>query len=115
METGISPNGVIVGNVVVGGAWTGNYVMKDGQRINIDLPAGSVSRAWDISANGTVAGVWQDNGSFHGLLYRDGETEIIDVDLTGAVNTRIFGINANGSIVGNYVDASGYFHGFLMK
>jgi hypothetical protein len=116
MHNGINPSGDITGNYAdpTTGAFRNSYVISNGVTSWFTVPGSTITRAWDISATGSVVGFYRDSSArFHGFLLQRGELTSIDVDLPGVTATRAFGINAPGDIVGYYNDATGI-HGFLL-
>ena len=132
MHTGVNPSGDITGNYsdpALGGAFRNSYIISHGAWRWFTYPGSKVTRSWDISATGDVAGWYKDSsGNYHGFLFhardegaqRDDDRSLrgtmtsIDVDLPGVLATYAYGINADGDIVGYYEDSAGL-HGFLLS
>lgn len=117
MNTGVNAAGDVVGygTAYASGATADHgYVLSQGTMTWFSVPGSVFTRPRGISANGDVAGIYQDTAAkkFHGFLYRKGTSTTIDVP--GATATRPTGMNAIGDIVGYYTDAKGN-HGFLMR
>ena len=58
-----------------------------------DYPGATHTQAWNVNAQGDVAGVYRDAaGRIHGYL-RSARGEFTSIDFPGATLTLIFGIN----------------------
>lgn len=117
MTTAVNAGGVVTGygtGYATGATADHGYVVSEGTVSWFSVPGSLVTRPRGISANGDIAGVYQDSANaFHGFLYRQGTFARIDVP--GATATRPMTMNAIGDIAGYYNDAKGAVHGFVFR
>ena len=85
------------------------YIIDDGVFSPFVVPNSIMTAAWDVNAQGEVAGIFRDAAGFHGFVLR--RDDLTTIDVPGASATRVFGINAAGDVVGTYV-SGGLTHGF---
>jgi uncharacterized membrane protein len=87
------------------------YVLEGTSFMPFDVPGSTSTTPIDISASGTIVGVYEaPAGKTHGFV-REG-SRYVTLDVPDARNTSAWGINADGTIVGAFVDAGGVTHGF---
>lgn len=60
-----------------------------------------------------VGGYFDDDGTEHGFIYRDGVVTTLDVPFNGSVGTQADDISPSGIIVGVWVDEAFTAHGFV--
>jgi uncharacterized membrane protein len=116
MHTGATPDGnTIVGlytDMTMIASVTHGYVLQNGSFEPFDVPNSTFTEAWDINADGTIVGEFQDRaGMFHGFLRIGSEYTVID--FPAATGTHAQGTNPGGAIVGMYTDTNKVTHGFL--
>jgi len=68
-----------------------------------DYPGATLTQAWDVNAQGDVAGVYRDAAGRIHVYLRSARGEFTSIDFPGATLTRAFGIKTNGDIVGTYI------------
>jgi uncharacterized membrane protein len=81
----------------------------------IDVPGARATGAIAINDRGDILGASSDaTGRVSTWIWRDGRVRRVLEDLAVApVGLNHVGLNNHGQVVGWYIDAAGYFHGFL--
>jgi hypothetical protein len=88
------------------------YVIQNGNFQSFDVPASTLTWAWDINPSGSIVGEFKDlTGVFHGFLRT--AAGYMSIDFPAGIGTHAFGINPGGAIVGAYTDSNNVTHGFL--
>lgn len=86
------------------------YLIENGVFTILDYPDSTGTRAWDMSATGSIVGDYTDAAGAKGFLLDNGV--FTSLEFPGARVTQARGINPGGVIVGWYQDTAGT-HGFL--
>ena len=109
---GINERGDVVG---IYGDASGNhgYVYSRGEYRTLEAPSGVQTRAYDIAANGTIAGAYRTTGKWQPAMWEGGRFMPLDDLATelGADMAEGFAISTQGAIVGHFTRAGEFFEG----
>jgi hypothetical protein len=111
---GINERGDVVGHANIPLVGLRAYLLSGGSYQILDAPAGYHTRAFDISANGIIAGSYHTGaGKWQPAVWEEGvfrPLSRLTADL-GADMAEGFGINVHGQVVGHYTVAGDFFPG----
>jgi hypothetical protein len=115
---GMNNHGTIAGYYIdAGGRYHGMTRAVGEDPVPFDVPGASRTVVMGINDQGLLAGQYKASGVRHGFVFRPGHGvqpgTVNNHDFPGVANTHVAGISDNGDISGYYIDANGYFHGFV--
>lgn len=95
------------------------WVLLGGRYSTLDYPSpNNMSCGTWIGENGEVGGhVEEQNGSYHGYIWKDGKFTLIPIEGGTAWQywDSIYGVNASGHTIASYTDARGKQRGVLIR
>jgi uncharacterized membrane protein len=82
--------------------------------ITIDVPGSADTEIYGINNNGLVSGLtYDENGTAHGLIWKNGVTTIVDAPGQGPVGLFLYQNNNSGQVAGGYYDVNGISHAVI--
>lgn len=88
------------------------YTIATGVSTDLDVPGATSTVLRGINNNGDIVGTLFINGSSRGFVEGNGIITFLNGP-AGALDSTALAINNEGQIAGQYLDASGYGHGFI--